>query len=230
MGFIKMKSFVSEMNKILVLLSFCVLLVLVGCQNPPITADEARVVADERLQLHFSGREWTPVDDVLIYDYEGEPARFYFVYVDTSKNISVTSIEQMSAMITNVTECFQSPIFCQNFATMATRAYEKATSRADRNFVTRFYSAPPFFIILKPDLEDWVSTTYPGKKLGRPVFISDFNMHYQIIDKDEPITIGPLTKDDLVMVAVVGAPAFSLGDTLEGQAKIAEEFEDVGLT
>jgi len=71
--------------------------------------------------------------------------------------------------------------------------------------------------------------SYPDKKFGRAVVFTESILepvYYSLIDKNEEITAGKLTKDTLIVIASGGNfNIVTISDFLEGNKKIMEEME-----
>lgn len=190
-----------------------------------ISLESANSIAQEKIKLYYPDVRWNYVDGVLLYDYEGDPARYYLLFIADGSNVSISSMDELPNLITNISDCYISNYCPHNFLTVAVRAYGGYS-----NVVTRNYRGIPFFIGDRIGVEGDVLADYPNKKLGRAIaFVQVIGepVYYNLIDKSETITNGPLSEDTEI-VEVISSERFNvltISQFLEHARKIAEEMK-----
>lgn len=220
------------MKKIIILACILgVFLSVISCKSPsiissanPLSLDEAKSFASQRMVSLFPSSNWTYLDSTLIYDYENKPSRYYLLFVRTEADLSYVNLDWIYNNIINSSDCYDDVVrpvcgdydeatdtldctasefeLCTNFATIAVDYNSK--------HIKRHYGKPPFFILDKRELDNYLKENYPGKKLGRPVVVEPDityeTVFYAVLDENEDIN-APLSKDSLVIANVGAQPS-----------------------
>ena len=201
-------------------------------KSHPISLESARVLAQERVEFLNPPFQWTYVDSVLVYDYKGNPGRYYFLFVKKDSNISISSFQDLSKIITNITECYSGSYCNNNFATIAIRAYKPVIGNMGSNpyGLARHYRGLPFFMADKMEIEKDVLAKYPDKKFGRAIVFLESTVepvYYSLIDKNQTITLGPLSEDTEVVKpgSQSDFSIITISEFIESNKHIQEEME-----
>jgi hypothetical protein len=195
-----------------------------------ISFQEAKAIAVSKINVYYDDREWNYAGGKLLYNYEGEPVRYYFLFTPKTSNVSINDFEDLEVLIQNVSECYESGFCLSNFATISVKAYNFVTGRGDRGVVTRHYTGIPSFIADKIKLESKILSNFSDKKFGREIVFSellDEPIYYSLIDKNAESLIEKLSKDTLIVKAWAGDfRILTISDFLEGgDDKITEEMK-----
>ena len=228
-----MKKIIFWLSLILLVLLFSISFSIFSSKkvNPVISFVEAKELAETWVNKIYeipSMEHWQYADVVQVYDYNGDLKRYYFLFIKDVANISLTSIEQIPTFFPNLSQCYHDNFCTNNMATISIRAYTYPTGRSDAGWATRFYRGIPFFIYDKIEISKRVEAAYPGKKMGRPVFLNyREEIAYNLIDKNQPVNSEAIHKSSSIIV-VDGWRNFTIrtiSQRISGYSKIDEEMK-----